>query len=208
MTNAPHIPLSRHIQQPLPGSLMSIALIVAARMSAASDRKSVRQHASKVLEDRFLKLIHEEDAVISAICFSYSGSVAEYDDLRQDALVNIWRGLPSFKGESSVRTWIYRVVLNSCVSTIRKQSRFARESESLEHLYDLVCEQNEERGNIEILHRLISRLGRTDKAMILMWLDEATYEDIADVMGIPRNTVATRLRRIKEKLRSYSLNGF
>lgn len=202
MTNAPDISLSPCIRQPRSGTLLHIALAVAARMAAVSDMKKGNPLASKETEKRFLELIQQEDAVISAICFSYSGSVAEYDDLRQDALVNIWRGLPTFKGESSARTWIYRVVLNSCVSTIRKQSRFARESESLDNLYNLVSEQNEDRENIEVLHRLISGLGNADKAIILMWLDEATYEEIASVMGIPRNTVATRLRRIKEKLRS------
>lgn len=152
-------------------------------------------------EARFLSLIRQEESTISAICFSYSCSIAEYDDLRQDALLNIWRGMAGFKGESSPRTWIYRVVLNSCVSTIRKQMRHSRESESLDKLYDLVSDEpSEDRERIEMLHRLISKLNPEDKAMILMWLDEASYDDISAVMGLPRNTVATRLRRIKEKL--------
>ena len=66
--------------------------------------------SSRELEKRFLALIRKEDSLISAICFSYSGSVAEYDDLRQDALINIWRGLPSFREDSTSRTWIYRVL--------------------------------------------------------------------------------------------------
>lgn len=153
------------------------------------------------LEARFMALIRKEESLISAICFSYSGSVAEYDDLRQDALINIWRGLPTFKEEASSRTWLYRVVLNSCVSTIRKHQRHSKASRSLEELYDILADEEPyDRERIEALHRLIAKLSDSDKAIILLWLDEASYDEIADVMGMPRNTVATRLHRIKGRL--------
>lgn len=141
-------------------------LSMARRFLAAT--VSHRPAVDSAQEARFLSLIRQEESTISAICFSYSCSIAEYDDLRQDALLNIWRGMAGFKGESSPRTWIYRVVLNSCVSTIRKQMRHSRESESLDKLYDLVSDEPaEDRERIEMLHRLISRLNPEDKAMIL-----------------------------------------
>ena len=153
------------------------------------------------LEARFTALIRKEESLISAICFSYSGSVAEYDDLRQDALINIWRGLPDFKEESSSRTWLYRVVLNSCVSTIRKQMRHSKATRSLEELYDILADEEPyDRERIETLHRLIGKLNAIDKAIVLLWLDEASYDEIANVMGMPRNTIATRLHRIKDRL--------
>lgn len=177
------------------------SLLSMARSFLASSTVIHRPAVDSAQEARFLSLIRQEESTISAICFSYSCSIAEYDDLRQDALLNIWRGMAGFKGESSARTWIYRVVLNSCVSTIRKQARHSRESESLDKLYDLVSDEpSEDRERIETLHRLISKLNAEDKAIILMWLDEASYDDISAVMGLPRNTVATRLHRIKEKL--------
>ncbi|MDE6339767.1 MAG: sigma-70 family RNA polymerase sigma factor [Muribaculaceae bacterium] len=153
-------------------------------------------------EASFLTLLNKHESLISAICFSYSSSVAEFDDLRQDAIINLWRGLPSFKAESSSRTWIYRVVLNSCVSTIRKQARHSKANESLEGLYDILADdQPEDRERIEILHSMIASLNPQDKAIILLWLDDASYDEISSVMGIPRNTVASRLHRIKERLR-------
>lgn len=177
------------------------SLLSMARRFLASSTVTHRPAVDSAQEARFLSLIRQEESTISAICFSYSCSIAEYDDLRQDALLNIWRGMAGFKGESSARTWIYRVVLNSCVSTIRKQARHSRESESLDKLYDLVSDEpSEDRERIETLHRLISKLNAEDKAIILMWLDEASYDDISAVMGLPRNTVATRLHRIKERL--------
>lgn len=177
-------------------SLFALALVM-----MSSPEAEISCSCSGNQEQEFLDLIRREDSLISAICFSYSGSIAEYDDLRQDALINIWRGLPSFKGDSSSRTWIYRVVINSCVSTIRKQIRHTHASESLDRLYDLVSDEPDtDRERIETLHRLIATLHAEDKAIILMWLDDAGYDDISAVMGMPRNTVATRLHRIKEKL--------
>lgn len=156
---------------------------------------------SKEQEQRFISLIKEHESLISAICFSYASSVADYEDLRQDALLNIWRGFESFKQQSSLRTWIYRVVINSCVSTVRKAARHKKASVQIESLFELLPdESSEEKERIEHLHGMIARLNAEDKAVIMMWLDDASYEEIASVMGISKNNVAVRLHRIREKL--------
>lgn len=159
---------------------------------------SVTDTEAVALEKDFMALLARENANISRICFSYAGSVADFDDLRQDALINIWRGIKSFRCQSSERTWVYRVTINSCLSTIRKQSR--HQHESLEKLYGLIEADDSEREAIEQMHRAIAVLSLEDKAIIMMWLDEMSYDDIADAMGMNCNTVATRLRRIKEKI--------
>lgn len=151
-----------------------------------------------VSEREFKALIAREGATISKICFSYACSIAEFEDLRQDALINIWRGLQSFRGEASERTWIYRVTVNSCISTIRKQSR--HQHESLEGLYAIIENDDSDREAIEQMHRAICALGSQEKAIIMMWLDELSYDEIASAMGLNRNTVATKIRRVKEKI--------
>ncbi len=153
---------------------------------------------SITLEREFKEIITRENATISKICFSYSGSLAEFDDLRQDALINIWRGMQNFRGEASQKTWIYRVTVNSCLSTIRKQIRHRHES--LEGLYGIIDCDDSDKESIEQMHRIISTLGTQEKAIIMMWLDEMSYDDIAAAMGLNRNTIATRIRRIKEKI--------
>lgn len=185
-----------------PFSLTDIGRMLMASISGDGDA------SQKELEARFMALLKKEESLISSICFSYSGSTAEFEDLRQDALINIWRGLPSFKEESSSRTWIYRVVLNSCVSTIRKQVRHTKGAQSLEALYGMIADESpDDRERIETLHRLIGKLNAKDKAIILLWLDDASYEDIATVMGMPRNSVATRIHRIKERLTRLAVNS-
>ena len=153
---------------------------------------------TSALEEQFKALIARENAIISKICFSYSGSVAEFDDLRQDALINIWRGMQSFRGEASHRTWIYRVTVNSCLSTIRKQSR--HKHESLQGLFNLIEGDDSNKEAIEQMYQAIGTLGVQEKAIIMMWLDEFNYDEIAGAMGLNRNTVATKIRRIKDKI--------
>lgn len=166
------------------------------RLAALSGVEEAR--SSLALEREFKELITLENATISRICFSYSCSVAEFEDLRQDALINIWRGLHSFRGESSTKTWIYQVTVNSCLSTIRKQSR--HQHESLDALFGLIDSDDYDKEEIEQLHRVINTLDSQDKAIIMMWLDELSYDEIGTAMGMPRNTIATRIRRIKDKI--------
>lgn len=149
-------------------------------------------------EREFKALLEKEGDTISKICFSYAGSVAEFDDLHQDALVNIWRGMKSYRRDASLRTWVYRVTINSCLSNIRSQSRHRHES--LDQLYGLIDADDGKREAIEQLYRIISGLGNEDGAIIMMWLDEMSYDEIASVMGMNRNTVATRISRIKDKV--------
>ncbi len=180
----------------LPRHLKAVCAKIAYRFLyaiGAAERPSVS------LEQEFNALIARENRTITKICFSYAGSAAEFDDLRQDALVNIWRGMQSFRGESHERTWIYRVTVNSCISTIRSNRR--HNCESIESLYGLIDAPEQNQEDIEELYSIISGLGAEDRALIMMWLDEMSYDDIAAVMGLKRNTVATRLRRIKEKIK-------
>lgn len=162
----------------------------------------------EVLPARFNYVVSKYEGILKKICFSFSKSGSDYEDLRQDVLINIWKGLSLFREESEMSTWIYRVAFNTCVSTVRKNRISETDKESLFSHFDLASDDNtEKRDNIEELHYLISLLGNEDKAIILMWLDEKKYEEIADVTGIPRNTVATRIRRIKDKMVKMSKNN-
>ena len=86
--------------------------------------------------------------------------------------------------------------------------RHSKASHNLEQLYDVLADEEPyDRERIETLHRLIGKLNNVDKAIILLWLDEASYDDIATVMGMPRNTIATRLHRIRDRLTRLAANG-
>lgn len=161
------------------------------RLGHGSDAESERE---------FRTVMAEHSNLISSICFSFSGNGVSFEDLRQDALINIWRGIRSYHGQSKMSTWIYRVTLNSCVSSMRRTGRDVCARESLDAIADKADVADEKVEQLEFLHELISRLNPTDRSIILMRLDERSYDEIAEVMGMNRNTVATRLSRIKQKL--------
>lgn len=154
-------------------------------------------------DDTFLQLLREHGRTVNKVCYMYAGCVEDYEDMRQETYVNLWRGMDRFRGESDARTWVYRVALNSCVSFFRR-NRKAGEHTPLLALTDVACDGENRSEMLSEMHGLINRLDRVEKAMILLWLDEYPYDAIADVMAMPRNTVASRLRRIKEKLVRYS----
>lgn len=152
------------------------------------------------LERLFSRTVLTHDAMIRRICLGYATHSQDLEDLYQDVLVNIWRGLPSFRSESSTRTWVYRIALNTCVSTLRTRSNRPHHT-SLDEVIMVPDDSQEKRETVKDLYECISTLNAIDKAIMMMWLDEYSYDEIADIIGITRNNVATRLHRAKEKLK-------
>lgn len=151
-------------------------------------------------EREFESLMDSYGPMVARICYAYANTRDDFEDLRQDAFVNIWRGLDKFRGEADLRTWVYRVTLNTCVSTLRRRRRGA-DLTSLDAACEVADDSSAEAAErVAMMHRMIARLGSDDKAMVLMWLDGYSYDEIAATMGMPRNTVATRLHRAKEQL--------
>ena len=99
-----------------------------------------------------------------------------------------------------MRTWIYRIALNTCVSTLRIRSRQPHQA-SLEEVILVPDDSQEKKETVKELYECIATLSPIDKAIVMMWLDEYSYEEIADTIGLKRNNVATRLHRAKEKLK-------
>ncbi len=124
-----------------------------------------------------------------------------FDDLRQEIYVNIWLGLEQFRNDSKISTWIYRVAVNSALMALRS-SKSKVKTVSLDFgLLDISSEIDDvQRENLQTLRSLIDKLEDIEKAIILLWLDEYSYEEIADTLGFKRNTVATKIHRIKDKL--------
>lgn len=148
----------------------------------------------------FTEAVRDYDAMIRRICFGYSRSAEDLEDLYQDVLVNVWQGLGSYRADSSLKTWIYRVALNTCVSSLRRSSR-RPVSATLGEVVDVSDDSSEKMRDIKELLECISMLGNIDKAVVMLWLDEYSYEEIASITGLSRGNVATRLHRAKDRLR-------
>ena len=152
-------------------------------------------------EKEFALLIQEHSRIINKVCYFYATDKMPFEDLRQGIYVNIWLGLNQFRGDSKMSTWVYRVAVNSALMSIRS-SKPRIETVSLDFgLLDVSTEIDDaQRENLQTLQSLINRLEDIEKAIIILWLDEYSYDEIADTLGLKRNTVATKIHRIKEKL--------
>ena len=145
-------------------------------------------------------LVRDHKQTIYTVCYMFSQDEDEVADLFQDTLVNLWQGLDSFRHEAKPETWIYRVALNTCLSADRKKKSALRHAE-------LSMEQNLYRDNshsavqIRQLHDRIQKLDVIDRAIILLWLEDLSYEEIAAVVGISVKNLSVKLVRIKDQLK-------
>ena len=149
-------------------------------------------------EVAFENIVRDYSLMITKLCYHFATDITELKDLRQEVLLNVWLGWDKFRMQSKLSTWIYRVCFNTCI-TYQRKNRLRKSEIPLPSVLEIEDEQFDI-AKYEEMHRLIGKLGNEDKVIILMWLDENSYDEIAEVTGLKRNTVATRLKRIKEKL--------
>jgi RNA polymerase sigma factor (sigma-70 family) len=157
------------------------------------------------LERQFAQTVKENKSTIYTVCFMFSKDSTEVDDMFQEVLINLWRGYEKFRGESSVGTWIWKVSLNTCITHDRKK-RHRLSTVPLDMNINLYEDTDSNSKQIRILYNRISKLGPLDRAIVLLWLDNMSYDDIAAIMGMSVKNVSVKLVRIKEQLKNMN-NG-
>lgn len=150
-------------------------------------------------ETKFAQLVEEQKSTIYTVCYMFSKDQDEVSDLFQEVLVNLWKSFPTFEGRSDIRTWVYRVAMNVCVSLDRKKKR--RDTVPLTMDINPYEDENPNSKQMEMLRKRISLLGPFDRAIIMLWLENMSYDEIAAVVGISVKNVSVRLYRIKEELK-------
>lgn len=124
-------------------------------------------------------------------------------DLFQEIIIQLWKAFPKFRGESKISTWMYRVALNTAISYFRKQSRKPQRT-SLERSFLQIADEEYDfdyEEKLKILKSAIDRLTKIEKAIIMLYLEEKDYEEIAETVGITQNYVRVKMNRIKNKLK-------
>lgn len=157
------------------------------------------------LEFEFTKMVREYRKSIYSICYFFSENPTDVEDLFQEVLVNLWKGFPEFRGDSSLKTWIWRISLNTCCSLQRRNSRNVP-TIPLAIDKDLFSESDQDGRQVKMLYDRINKLEVFDRAIILLWLESMSYDEIAAIVGITTASVTSRLFRIKEQLKSMSNN--
>ena len=150
-------------------------------------------------EAEFGRIIRENKGTLYTVCYMFSKDKEEVDDLFQEALIKLWQGFASFQGKSDLKTWIYKVTLNSCISIDRKKK--SRKTQPLMEGINLFDKNDADNKQTDMLHARIQRLQPFDRAIVLLWLENMSYQEIAQIVGIEVKNVSVRLYRIKEQLK-------
>ena len=156
------------------------------------------------LETKFAQTVAEHKSTIYTVCYMFSKDEDEVNDLFQETLVNLWKGFEGFEHRSDIKTWIYRIALNTCISLERKKKRTPTVRLTMD--INLFEDHDEDTKQVEMLHKRISKLQPFDRAIVLLWLEELSYEEIGQIVGITAKNVGIRLHRIREQLKNMSNN--
>lgn len=155
------------------------------------------------MEKEFVKIITENQGIIHKVCSVYCDSEEDRRDLFQEILTQLWKSYPSFREESKFTTWMYRVALNTAITTFKKtkrqpdQSGLTIDNVQLAHEeYDPTTDEQ-----MRLLNQAITHLSGIEKSIILLFLENKSYEEIAEITGITQNYVRVKMNRIKHKLK-------
>ena len=147
----------------------------------------------------FERLVQEQKSTIYSVCYMFADNTMQANDLFQEVLINLWNGYGKFRGESGLRSWVYRVSMNTCISCRRKK-RVA--TAPLDLAPDITDGYSPQSRQMQQLHQRIQKLEPLDRAIVLLWLENLPYDEIAAIVGSTAKNIGVRLVRIKEKLKN------
>ena len=155
----------------------------------------------------FIRIILENEKVIFKITTFYAYNEDDRKDLYQEIVLQLWKAYPNFRKEAKISTWLYRIALNTAISQIRKNKKEAPKvpiSQIVLQVSDSTDNDKEEK--IQMLYKQIEQLNQLEKAIILLYLEDKSHEEIAEVIGLTITNVGTRLSRIKQKIKEQIIN--
>ena len=153
------------------------------------------------MEKEFIELIKRHQGILHKICNIYFLRDPFREDYYQEILVRLWKSYPSFKNQSAFSTWLYKVALNTAIDIIRKQSLLPKQTELSGTEYNIAeSESNFESENKDKLYCAINQLSDVEKAIIILYLEDFNYNEIAEIIGISENYTGVKINRIKTQL--------
>jgi RNA polymerase sigma-70 factor (ECF subfamily) len=158
---------------------------------------------AKVMTETFEQLPENNKGKINRICKVYAVSPLEPQDLFQEVIFAIWKSIPTFKGNSSIDTWMYRVTLNVCIRSKQKSEKKYTKTLQLESIQFIPVEipvVNNQQDKYDALTSCISKLNKENKSIIILYLEELKYKEIAEITGLTENHIAVKIKRIKKLL--------
>ena len=158
---------------------------------------------SEDAERGFLEVLGRHEQLINKVIRIYAVDLENRRDLFQEIVYQLWRSYESFKGESRISTWLYRVALNTAITSLRKTKKVPEQTElDDQSIYVPGSFDTPDRPEqVQQLYSAIRSLGEVDRALVMLYLEELSYKEIAEVLGLTEDNVGVKLNRIKTKLR-------
>lgn len=161
--------------------------------------------ATDTQQKEFIEILRQHSGILHKVCRMYGNSEEDRRDLFQEIVAQVWKSFPAFRKESKISTWIYRIALNTAISDFRKQSR---------RVLTIPIDQQEiqnETNNEDIikaerlkqLYNAIAQLNDIEKALVMLYIEEKTYEEMEDILGMTQGNMRVKMNRIKDKLRKH-----
>jgi RNA polymerase sigma-70 factor, ECF subfamily len=153
----------------------------------------------EIKKQNFIQIINENRGTIRSLCKIYYGSIEDQKDAFQDIILQLWKSFDTFRGESEISTWIYRVSLNTILTKIKKEKKSVTiEPIDLHHLYLFNAKADD---NLELLFIIIQSLKDIDKAIVVLHLEGYQNKEIAEILNLSPTNVGTRFNRVKSQLK-------
>ncbi|HVS96950.1 MAG TPA: sigma-70 family RNA polymerase sigma factor [Puia sp.] len=154
-------------------------------------------------QDTFIELVNANRNILYKICRMYGATDPDRQDLFQEIVIQLWRSYPSFRGEARFSTWLYRIALNTAISDLRKQRRHgpAPDPEQLSIPLQDLQYASDKAEQLQQLYAAIDRLTEVEKALTMLYLEDKSYQEMEEILGISQNNLRVKMNRIKEKLR-------
>jgi len=160
-------------------------------------------------KEEFINILNDHRKLIYKVCNSYCQDTGNRQDLEQEIVLQLWRSIKKFDGRVKLSTWIYKVALNTAITFHRNECKQKNKKSGLDASVIALAEHQEDyedEDKIALLYQFIGQLNEMDKALMLLYLDNTKHKEIADIIGITETNVATKIARIKKKLKEQFIN--
>lgn len=166
----------------------------------ATNAKSSGKLSAK--EKEFAKLIKDNQGLVIKVSRLYTNSREDEEDLFQEIVLQLWRSYDTFKGDSKITTWMYRVALNTAITLFRKKTRAPQTDELMDFHHRTYLEDDDDKQQqISLLYKVVKMLPNVERAIVTMYLDDLPYRDIAENLGITEVNARVKMNRLKKTLK-------
>ncbi len=157
----------------------------------------------KELEHSFVTQLEKNQNIVHKICRLYTHDRESHNDLFQEITIQLWRAYPKFRGDSKFSTWMYRVALNTAITLYRKSKRRVQTQDYENVSFKIEAEEYDDttEQQLKLMYSALKELNDIDKALVFLYLEDKSYKEIAQTLGISEVNARVKMNRAKEKLR-------